>query len=92
MGLADIEKALKDKDPTSVGQHAHKIKGGAANLMCCGLQDACKNIEKWGLEYENIGLDKDDMIKKQAGELGRVQNQAMLFTEMLKRRHQSSGK
>ncbi len=91
-GLADVEKALKDKDPTSVGQHAHKIKGSAANLMCCGLKDACKNIEKWGLEYEHTGLGKNGVITKQAAELAKVKKQAILFTEMLKRRQQSSGK
>ncbi len=84
--LADIVKALEAKDPVSAGQHAHKIKGGAGNLMCCGLANACKAMETLGLEYEDSGSDKVSVIKKQAAELGKIQQQVRLFTEMVKRR------
>ncbi len=87
MGLTEIENALGDKDPKSVGNIAHRIKGGALNIMCNGMENVCRSIESLGLQYENHGMDKDDALKKQAAELDEVKHQAALFKTMLKRRH-----
>ncbi len=84
--LADIEKALKDKEPKSVGKFAHKLVGGAASLRCNRLQESCSRIENWGIQYENHGMDKDDAIKKQAAGLREIQHEVVLFEEMLQKR------
>ncbi len=90
--LADTEKALEDKDVKSVGHLAHKLVGGAASLMCIGLQEACSRVENWGIQYENYGMDRDEAIKKQTAGLLEVKRQAVLFEEMLKRRQSAKKK
>ncbi|MDP7036193.1 MAG: Hpt domain-containing protein [Planctomycetota bacterium] len=56
-GIPDLERMVASGESTAMGNLAHKLKGGAAQLGAVAMSEVCKQIEQIGRAESTEGVE-----------------------------------